>query len=412
MSRLYYYGFGLLCAPFFLYFLLAFGKAQSAETTDKSPFDSDIETGAEQMHLYLHFLKGKRLALVVNHSSLVKERHLVDTLQALGVDIRRIFAPEHGFRGEADAGEQISNQRDKKTGIEIVSVYGKQKKPQPKELEDIDLILFDIQDVGLRFYTYTSTMSYMMEAAAQASLPFLVLDRPNPNGHYIDGPILQAAQRSFVGLHPVPIVHGLTVAEYARMINGQGWLGDSLRCDLYYVECRNYSHKQFYELPVAPSPNLRSMRSIYLYGSLCFFEGTTASLGRGTNKPFECYGHPQSSIGDYRFVPRSGPGSKYPPQEGKSCRGFDLSELPLRQLQQERSLNLSYLLTLYQALPKAEQARFFLKNKFFDLLAGNSILRQQIQQGLSAEAIRASWQEELYSYQSMRKNYLLYPDFE
>ena len=365
---------------------------------------------ADQLYKYLNFVQGKRL--VVNHTSRVGNTHLVDTLLSLGCTVQQVYAPEHGFRGQADAGERLVDQIDPRTGLPVISLYGKNKRPSSSQLANIDLLIFDVQDVGTRFYTYTSTMTYVMEACAKANIPVLILDRPNPNGHYVDGPILKPDQRSFVGLHPVPIVHGLTVAEYARMINEEGWLADGVRCELYHVECLNYTHRDFYQLPIPPSPNLPNMRSIYLYPSLCWFEGTPVSVGRGTTRQFQLYGHPDYAAGTAQFKPQSRPGAKYPKHKGKTCKGVDLSQLDLKTLQQQKALNLDYLLDFYKTAPTALQASFFNKNNFFDKLAGTDQVRTLVQQGTTAEQLRASWAAELEAYKKLRRQYLLYPDFE
>lgn len=361
--------------------------------------------GAERMQAYLPALLGAEgVGLVVNQSSRVGERHLVDTLLAAGVKLKQIFAPEHGFRGEADAGETIADGKDIQTGLPIVSLYGSNKKPRPDQLASLDIVVFDVQDVGVRFYTYISTMHYVMEACAENDVFFLLLDRPNPNGHYVDGPVLDTAFRSFVGMHPVPVVHGMTVGEYAQMVNGEGWL--SLPAEMEVITCENYTHDTPYELPVRPSPNLPNARSVYLYPSLCFFEGTTVSLGRGTNKQFQIYGHPESTVGDYTFTPVPMPGAKQPKHEGKACRGYSLSEVPADSIRRQARLELSYLIDFYQAFPKPEA--FFLKNNFFGKLAGTDRLRKQILAGQSAEEIRASWAAELADFQAVREKYLIY----
>jgi uncharacterized protein YbbC (DUF1343 family) len=381
----------------------------SLSTTTKA---TPIVPAADQFFKYYDFIKDKRLALVVNHTSRVGSRHLVDTLLSLDCQVQKVFAPEHGFRGRADAGEKLVDKIDARTGLPLISLYGKNKRPRQSQLENVDLVIFDVQDVGTRFYTYTSTMTYVMEACAEAGIPVLILDRPNPNGHYVDGPILQPNQRSFVGLHPVPIVHGLTVAEYARMINEEGWLKDSLYCELYHVECANYSHRDFYELPIAPSPNLPNMRSIYLYPSLCWFEGTTVSVGRGTDKQFQIYGQPQVQQGAFEFVPQPQAGAKYPKHEGHRCQGYDLSDIALTTLQQRQQIELDYLLNFYHNAPVAVQASFFNSNNFFDKLAGTAQLQAQLKAGKSAAEIRASWAADLQAYKQLRQRYLLYPDFE
>jgi len=367
----------------------------------------DITPAAARSGLYLPLIKGKSVALVVNHSSLVKKRHLVDFLLKRGIKVRKIFAPEHGFRGTSDAGEHLKNSRDSKTGLPIVSLYGKHKKPTKGDLKGIDLILFDIQDVGVRFYTYLSTLHYVMEAGAQQHIPVIVLDRPNPNGHYIDGPVLEKKYRSFVGLDPVPVVYGMTIGEYARMLNGEGWLRSGVQAKLTVIPLANYTHRRFYSLPVKPSPNLPTDRAVALYPSLAFFEGTVFSAGRGTKKPFELYGAPEYRIRKFSFVPRSRAGAKYPKFKGKKCWGTDLSSQSLTAIRSEKELNLSYLIDAYKNYP--DKRKFFLKNRFMDKLAGTSSLRKQVTSGLSESAIRKSWQKKLNQFKQIRKKYLLYP---
>jgi uncharacterized protein YbbC (DUF1343 family) len=370
--------------------------------------DSTLVLGAARMDAYLPDLqKAKGVGLVVNPTSMVGRTHLVDTLLAQGVNVRQIFAPEHGFRGTADAGETVTDGKDKQTGLPIISLYGDNKKPKPSQLQGLDVVVFDIQDVGVRFYTYISTLHYVMEACAEQGIKVLVLDRPNPNGHYVDGPILDPDFKSFVGMHRVPIVHGMTVAEYAKMVNGEGWLKGGIKCELEVVPCLNYTHSTPYELPVKPSPNLPNNRSIYLYPSLCFFEGTVVSVGRGTNTQFQVYGHPDATIGDYYFTPEPMPGAKYPKLEGKRCRGFSLATTAPEHIRQQGYLNLDYLVDFYQAYPN--KANFFLETLFIDKLAGTDALRKAIIAGQSAEEIRASWAEGLTAYREMREVYLLYP---
>jgi uncharacterized protein YbbC (DUF1343 family) len=370
-----------------------------------------IEVGALQMDQYVERLQASRgVALVVNPTSMVNKTHLVDTLLQLGVPIKKILAPEHGFRGQADAGETIKDGIDRPSGLPLVSLYGKNKKPTTSSLKDIDWVVFDIQDVGARFYTYISTMHYIMEACAENEVSFMVLDRPNPNGHFVDGPVLKESFKSFVGMHPVPVVHGLTVGEYAKMIVGEGWINQANSLELAIIPCQNYSHKSLYELPVPPSPNLPNMRSIYLYPSLCLFEGTVVSVGRGTDKQFQLYGHPKSSFGNTTFTPISRVGAKYPKHEGVECRGVSMLSVEAGEIAQAATFDLSYLLTFYQHFE--DQSNFFLENKFFDKLAGTDVLRNQIKAGIPLEEIRESWQEELLAYKNIRKKYLLYADFE
>lgn len=373
---------------------------------DESPLA--LEVGAQLTEEYLPILRGKRVALVVNQTSRLRSGHLVDDLVGRGIEVTAIFAPEHGFRGEADAGEQVKDGKDLKTGISVISLYGQKKKPAPSDLAGLDWVVFDIQDVGARFYTYISSMHYVMEACAENDVNFMVLDRPNPNGHYVDGPVLDMAYQSFVGMHPIPVVHGMTVGEYAQMINGEGWLNGGITCALQVIPCAAYEHSMAYTLPVRPSPNLPNMRSIYLYPSICFFEGTEISLGRGTTSQFQVLGHPDLPVGDYYFTPESMPGAKYPPQQGKKCRGYDLTYLEEGDVFAEGRLNISYLLDLYHHFP--DKDNFFLKNKFIDKLAGGTTLREQIRAGFSEEEIRESWQEDLINFKQMRAKYLLYPE--
>jgi uncharacterized protein YbbC (DUF1343 family) len=371
--------------------------------------DLSVQVGAAQLDEYLLRLKNKSVALLVNQTSTVFGKHLVDVLLNEGISIKKIFAPEHGFRGQADAGEKIKDGKDAKTGISLISLYGENKKPSAEHLKGIDIVVFDIQDVGARFYTYISSMSYLMEACAENKVDFLVLDRPNPNGHFIDGPILKKEYQSFVGLHQVPVVHGMTVGEYAQMVNEEGWLKGNVKCNLNVISCKNYNHGVFYELPIKPSPNLPNIRSIYLYPSLCFFEGTIVSAGRGTNKQFQIYGHPDFKQGDFTFTPKTMAGAKYPKFDGEECNGYDLTKLDLEEFQEMGKINLRYLMHFYESFDNKKD--FFLENKFFDKLAGNSTLRWQIINGRSEEEIRDSWQKDLMNFKKIRAKYLLYDDF-
>lgn len=373
------------------------------------PSATPLLCGAERMDAYLPLLKGKKVALVVNHTSMVGPTHLADTLRALGISIQAIFAPEHGFRGAADAGEKITDGKDPSTGIPLLSLYGQKRKPSADDLRNVDWVIFDIQDVGLRYYTYISTLHYVMESCAENNKPLMILDRPNPNGHFIDGPMREKGFESFVGMHPVPVVHGMTVGEYGRMINGEGWLPGAAKCRLEVVTCSGYDHNTLYQIPIKPSPNLPDMRSIYLYASTCFFEGTVASEGRGTPTPFQVYGHPDSGTGDYYFTPASMPGAQSPKLLGKRCRGYNLSVTPIEELSALRRIDLSHLIRFYQAFPDKEN--FFLPSKFIDKLAGSSALREQITAGKTEAEIRATWQEGLAQYRSIRAKYLLYKDF-
>lgn len=365
-----------------------------------------VSVGANNTATYIPILKNKNVGIVANQTSIIMKpkgayTHLVDSLLSLQVNVKKVFAPEHGFRGTADAGERIKDGTDPKTGLPIISLYGKNKKPTPTQLEAIDMMIFDIQDVGARFYTYISTLHYVMEACAAAEIPVMVLDRPNPNGHYIDGPILDPEHKSFIGMHPVPIVHGMTIGEYAQMINGEQWLADGKSCDLTVIPIKNYTHKTAYSLPIKPSPNLPNDKAINLYPSLCLFEGTNVSIGRGTSHQFQRYGSPFLPKSEFQFTPEPNEGAKKPPHKGKICYGEDLSTT--ENLQQ---LHLNWLIKAYQNTSD--------KNKFFRTsfarLAGTSTLQQQIEAGLSAKAIRKSWVSDLEAFKTVRKKYLIYDD--
>ncbi|MGB0368131.1 MAG: exo-beta-N-acetylmuramidase NamZ family protein [Flavobacteriales bacterium] len=366
-----------------------------------------LRLGAECTEIYLPLLEDKTVGIIANQTSTIGTAHLVDSLVALGVNVKSVFAPEHGFRGNASAGAKIKDGIDDKTGLPILSLYGSNYKPSAKKLKGLDVVVFDIQDVGARFYTYISTMSHMMEACAENGISMLVLDRPNPNGHYVDGPILKKEFSSFVGLHEIPIVHGMTVGEYAKMVNGEGWLKNGVQCDLTVIEMENYNRNEAYELPIAPSPNLPNQKAIYLYPSLCFFEGTEVSEGRGTDKPFQQFGYPKMPNGNTKFTPKSIDGvAKYPKLENKKCNGIDLSEMPLDSLRNLKQINLAWLISTYQDYPKKDK---FFKADFFDKLAGSSELRKQIIAGKSAEEIRDTWAEGLSQFEETRKKCLLYP---
>lgn len=424
---------------------------------------AEILTGAEQFALYLPLLQGKRVGVVANHTSVIGRRylskcpnalpcadmaasltsvppkqtdaafaagkdsasqtrfhaflqplpgtadsalyvHLVDMLLDSGIRLQKVFSPEHGFRGQAEAGAKVNSQIDSKTGLPLVSLYGNHKKPTPEDLQDIDILLFDLQDVGLRFYTYVSTLHYVMEACAEAGIPVIVLDRPNPHAAYTDGPVLDTACcRSFVGIHPVPVVYGMTIGEYARMIQGEHWLKNGIDCDLSVIPMEHYSRRTEYAFPVAPSPNLRSMKAIYAYPSLCFFEGTPVSLGRGTWQPFECFGFPGSPVGDYAFRPEPIKGlSENPPCKGQECRGFRIPDSIIEKLPEK--ICWDYLIEMYAAYPEKE--KFF--TAFFSKLAGTTRLADAIREGMGTEELRASWQKELEDFEKIRQKYLLY----
>ncbi len=369
----------------------------------------DIVVGAERLDEYLPALKGKQVGLLVNQTSRVKGQHLADKLVHAGIDLQVIFAPEHGFRGKADAGAHVKNGIDTKTGVKILSLYGKHKKPTSAQLRNIDVVVFDIQDVGARFYTYISSLQYMMEACAENGKQLIVLDRPNPNGFYVDGPVLDKKYKSFVGLQAIPIVHGMTVGEYAMMLNGEGWLKNKLKVDLKVISCNKYDHTMLYDLPIAPSPNLRSKEAILLYPSLCLFEGTEVSVGRGTPYPFEVWGHPEYKKKPNSFMPRPGIGSKNPKYKYQRCYGNSYHWDTERILEMLNGrLNINILKEAYGSSKRTDQ--FF--NPFFEKLAGTRDLRSQIMTKKSIEEIRRSWEPELSRFKEIRKKYLLYKDFE
>jgi uncharacterized protein YbbC (DUF1343 family) len=362
-----------------------------------SAMGQKLVLSSERTDLYLHHLKNQKVGIVGNQTSMIEKTHLIDSLLSLGIDIVKVFSPEHGFRGIADAGAKIENGIDSKTGIPIISLYGRNKKPKAEQLKGIDILVFDIQDVGVRFYTYISTLHYVMEAAAESNIKVIVLDRPNPNGHYVDGPILDTAFRSFVGMHPIPIAHGMTIGEYAKMINGEHWI--STKCELIVIEMKNFTHNTNYNLPIKPSPNLPNARSVNLYPSLCLFEGTNISVGRGTDYPFQQFGAPYLQS-NYSFIPKSGEGSKYPKHEDIVCFGTDLRF----QDNYLTTINLKWIIEAYRQC--FEKEKFF--NNFFDKLAGTDKLKKQIIAGKTAKEIKASWEEGLSSFKKLREHYLIY----
>lgn len=382
--------FKTLCLSILLVCGVSAGAQKAAPSAQKP-----IEVGAGQSSLYLKALKGKRVAFIGNHTSVLDDgTHVVDYLLSKGVNVVKIFAPEHGFRGVAAAGAKISDEVDEKTGIPVVSLYGSGKfKPSAEALEDVDVMIYDIQDVGCRFYTYISTMTYVMEAGAENDKKVFVFDRPNPNGYYVDGNILDPAFKSFVGMHPVPIVYGMTAGEYAKMVNGEGWLKNGVKCDLTVIPCRNYTHAMRYDLPVAPSPNLATAHSIALYPSLCYFEGTPLSEGRGTPWPFEVFGSPLLPETGFTFTPES---SK---NKGVLCNGVDLRDAP-----DPGCIDLKYVIWAYRNYEKKDD--FF--RKFFDTLCGGETIRKQIEAGMSAEQIRESWKPGIEEFMKTRAKYLLY----
>ena len=384
--------------------LIYFGFCQMsfAQNLDKNCF----KTGADRPELYLPLLKNKTIGIVTNQTGLMKDKtFLVDFLVKNNIKIKSIFAPEHGFRGDADAGEHVKNGVDTKTGIPIVSLYGSNKKPKPEQLKGIDIVLFDIQDVGVRFYTYISTLTYVMEAAAENNVEVIVLDRPNPHDGYIDGPVLKNQWKSFVGMHQIPVVYGLTIGEYGKMVNGEKWLDKGIQAKYTLVPMQGYHKKQRYEMSDKPSPNLPNDQSINLYPSLCFFEGTQVSVGRGTNLPFQIYGSPWTKDLPYQFTPKPSAGAKDPFLNGKLCYGENLSEYP----EDLRGLNIDWLLKAFKDY-KNPQQDFFLKNLFFDKLAGTDELRKQIVAGKSAAEIKDSWDKDLVNFQKIRTRYIIYQD--
>ncbi|MEZ5004120.1 MAG: DUF1343 domain-containing protein [Chitinophagales bacterium] len=429
----------------FIYFLLIIIiTACSAQSNEQAKHEEPKETfyhnhlisvGAEQLDDYLPLLSGKAVGLVVNQTSMVNDKHLVDVLLKENINVKNIFVPEHGFRGTADAGQQIKNGVDEITGLPIISLYGDNKKPKLEQIEEtekykedieggvsrIDIMVFDLQDVGARFYTYISTMHYVMEACAEAKIPLIILDRPNPNGFYVDGPVMEDEFKSFVGLHNVPIVHGMTVGEYALMINGEAWLKNGVECDLTVIPCKGYDHTRFYKLPVKPSPNLPNMRAIYLYPTLCLFEGTDISVGRGTDKQFQVIGSPQLSDkrldmdynglqANYKFTPQSMSGATKPKHEGVECIGIDLSEKDVELIRDIKKVDIQYIKGIYKLHQQKE--KFF--NPFFTKLAGNSSLSALISDDLSVnpDTILSKYNNDLQKFKEIRKKYLLYKDFE
>ena len=358
-------------------------------------------SGAESFEKYLPSLANKNIGVVAHQASLVYGKtHLIDTLLSLGVSVHKVFAPEHGFRGNADAGETIYDQKDKKTGLEILSLHGKTKKPSKEGLGNISVMIFDLQDVGVRFYTYLSTLHYVMEACAENNIPLIVLDRPNPNGHYVDGPVLTKDNKSFIGMHPVPIVYGMTIGEYAKMINGEGWLSNKIKCDLTIIKIKNYTHETSYELPVRPSPNLPNKQAIALYPSLCLLEPTKISVGRGTEMQFQIYGHPDLNNDGFSFKPLPNFGSKNPKLKDKTCYGKDLRGIAF-----PNKIHLEWLIDAYNE--STNKSDFFLKG--FHRIAGTKNLESQIKSRVSEKVIRKSWEEDLNHFKSIREKYLIYP---
>jgi uncharacterized protein YbbC (DUF1343 family) len=382
----------------FLIFMIPFGcksKPNSLNTPEK------IKVGAESLGKYLPLLEGKNVGLVVNHTSLVGEKHLLDCLIEEKVSVKKIFAPEHGFRGEADAGAHIDHSKDAKTGLPVISLYGDNKKPTAAQLKGIDILVFDIQDVGVRFYTYISTLHYIIESAAENNIPLIVLDRPNPNGNVVDGPVLESGFKSFVGMNPIPVLYGLTIGELAVMINEEGWASQSL-CDLTVIKCENYTHDSKYSLPVKPSPNLPNDQSVKLYASLCVFEATRISVGRGTDLQFQVIGGPDKNLGNYHFVPVDKPGANNPLNKGITCYGEDLSRIDASKI----GFNLTYLFDFYSRFNAKNT--FFTNERFFNLLIGNDWVIKDLKAGKTPEYVERKWQPALNEFKILRKKYLLY----
>lgn len=421
----------LLTVPFFLLLISCAAQKDNGQPAAK---EVKVLAGADRINVYLPLIKGRKVGIFANQTSMVGNTHLVDTLLKLGIDIKVIFGPEHGFRGTADAGEKVGNNIDSKTGIPVVSLYGAKRRPSAEDVKEVDVLIFDIQDVGVRFYTFISSLEEFMEAAFELGKPLMILDRPNPNGHYVDGPVLDTKYHSFVGRQPIPVVYGMTIAEYAFMIAGENWLSEKANIKYAYyktaenspdtpfhfqvIKCKGYDHKTKYVLPVKPSPNLPSIQSIYLYPSTCFFEGTVLSEGRGTTKPFQVFGHPSLPNNLYSFTPNPNEGAKSSKLYGQLCYGWDLSGTPEEVLAKvDGRLQLKWLLEAYRLFP--EKDNFFLQPKsgkmeesFFTKLSGNNDLWQQIKEGKTEEEIRKSWEPKLGEFKKIRKKYLMYDDFE
>jgi uncharacterized protein YbbC (DUF1343 family) len=381
-------------------------RGEIAAIKDEAPF----QTGAGQTEKYFPLLEGKKIALVVNHTSMVGRWHLLDLLFSKNFEIEKVFGPEHGFRGDMHDGGAVSDTVDPKTGVPVISLYGQKKKPGPEDLEGIEIMVFDIQDVGVRCYTYLSTLTYVMEACAAEGIPLVVLDRPNPNGFYVDGPVLDLKYESFVGMHPIPLVYGMTIGEYARMVNGERWLEEGVQCELTVIPMNGYDRKKLYKLPVKPSPNLPEWQSVYLYPSLVLFEGTIMSVGRGTDFPFQVIGHPGFAIGSFTFMPRSMPGvSLHPKYEGEQCYGQNLTGFAENRERNDHHFTMQYLIGAYAYFSDRNDTVFF--TDYFDKLAGTNRLRKDIEKGMSAEEIRSGWQPGHQEFMDIRKKYLQYPDF-
>lgn len=388
----------------FLFIFIFFSTAAFCQTDEKP-----IIPGADRMPLYMPATRNRTVALVANHTSLVGHTNLLDTLLSRGVKVKKVFCPEHGFRGTSGAGETVRNGRDIKTGIPIVSLYGKKLKPSPEDLAGIDVVIYDLQDVGVRFYTYISTMYYVMQACAENFIPLFILDRPNPNGFYVDGPVLDMKYKSFAGIVPIPVVYGMTPGELANMMNDEGWLKTAERCSIGVIPCYNYTHKSLYRLPVNPSPNLQNMKAVYLYPSIGLFEGTAVNVGRGTDFPFQVFGSPRFPDTLFKYTPHTIPGVvTNPPNANQVCYGVDLQNLSEEELTSSARLNLDYVIQAYRLYP--DKAHFF--NSYFENLIGTDKVRLLIKSGVGADEIRARWETDLKNFKALRKKYLMYEDFE
>lgn len=392
----------------FVFFIILIVIISPCSCNERDNHDKTIITGAEQIPEYLPLLKDRKIGLVINQSSMIKKMSLLDTLLSLDINVSVIFSPEHGFAGEGDPGEYIDDRQERKSGIRIISLYGKKRKPAKEDINGLDMVVFDIQDVGVRFYTYISTLHYVMESCAESNVPLLVLDRPNPIGFYTDGPVLEPEYQSFLGMHPIPVVYGLTMGELAQMINSEGWLKNSIHCKLQVIKCENYTHSSHYNLPVDPSPNLRSMKAIYLYPTTGLFIGTEMSIGHGTDFPYLTIGHPGFKDSSFSFVPHPNLGAKNPKYDGKTCYGIDLRKYALDSVRNMRKIDIGLIQMVYSKMNSSDT--FF--NSSFNYHAGNALFKEQIVKGLSAEEIRKSWEPDLNKYRMLRKKYLLYPDFE
>ncbi len=386
---------------FFIVLQACSGKIISQETLMKQA--SELNYGNARLELYLPDIQGKRIGIVANQASYISKTHLVDSLFSLGINIKKIYTPEHGYRGNVEAGGTVADEKDARTTAPIISLYGNKNKPTAEDLSNIDVIIFDLQDVGVRFYTYISTLTFMMEACAENNVRLIVLDRPNPNGFYIDGPVLDTNFRSFVGMHPVPIVYGMTIGEYAMMVNGENWLPNNLKCDLKIIPLESYNRKEIVSLPIPPSPNLRDWQAIYLYPSLCLFEGTIVSVGRGTGFPFHVFGHPDYIQGSFNFTPIG----KNVLLEGENCLGKNLIDYAENYTKNLEQIELKWLIECYNTL--SPKLLFF--NKYFDKLTGSEQLREDIKAGKSIEEIRISWKPGIETFKKIRSKYLIYPDF-